>query len=92
MTELASAQCWACRHLRREPAPVEHDPNGAHVLKLPPPPRCDAFPDGIPAGMILLLGDHRLPLPDDHGVRFEQAGGADAADAFTDWRMASGNQ
>jgi hypothetical protein len=31
---------------------------------------CDAFPDGIPDGIIFGGFDHRNRYPDDHGIRF----------------------
>lgn len=47
---------------------------------------CDAFPDAIPLEILLFGADHREPMPGDHGVRFEQAGGDSAAEAFAQWR------
>jgi hypothetical protein len=35
---------------------------------------CDAYPNGIPKGVIKNQRDHRRPLPDDHGVQFEAKG------------------
>jgi hypothetical protein len=52
---------------------------------------CDAFPDGIPSLMLTQLGDHSdRPLPHDHGLRFKQAEGQEAADAFDLWERVSG--
>lgn len=31
---------------------------------------CDAFPEGIPKGLIL-RNEHDTPYPGDHGIRFE---------------------
>lgn len=46
---------------------------------------CDAFPDGIPQVMLTQLGDHRTSLPGDRGLRFEQAPGTPAGEAFDLW-------
>ena len=35
-------------------------------------PTCAAFPDGIPAGIILNKLDHRKPVLGDHGIQFEE--------------------
>lgn len=34
-------------------------------------PRCEAFPDEIPKGLIL-RGEHDTPFPGDNGIRFEK--------------------
>ncbi len=52
--------------------------------------QCDAFPTGIPVAMLTQGGDHRDPLPGDHGVRFEQRAGAEAAEAFEQWERTFG--
>jgi hypothetical protein len=39
--------------------------------KIPGTFRCTAFPDRIPAEIILGTHDHRLPYPGDHGFRWE---------------------
>ncbi|MCX7004666.1 MAG: hypothetical protein NTV22_15520 [bacterium] len=53
--------CFNCRHF--------HDfqePQGRALN----PITCDAFPKGIPDGM-LARGEHRTPYPGDHGIQFE---------------------
>ena len=50
-----NSQCGNCKHLRR--AQVGY--------------RCDAFPNGVPAIIIFNQFDHRLPHPDDNGIRYE---------------------
>lgn len=47
--------------------------------------QCDAFPVEIPKVMLVRLGDHRRPLPGDHGLQFEQQAGVAAAEAFDLW-------
>jgi hypothetical protein len=32
---------------------------------------CDAFPNGIPSGILEYKADHRKPYKDDHGIQFE---------------------
>lgn len=52
--------------------------------------KCDAFPQAIPLEIVMFGADHRKPYPGDHGVRFEQRPGADAAEAFADWESTFG--
>lgn len=52
-----NSQCANCKHLRR--AELGY--------------RCAAFPDGVPQIIIFNQFDHRLPHPDDNGVRYEAA-------------------
>ena len=47
---------------------------------------CDAYPGGIPQDMLTLAGDHHAPRPGDHGLRFELAPGADAAEKLDLWQ------
>lgn len=39
-----------------------------HLRKLG---KCDAFPDGIPANILVGNLIHTVPLPGDHGIQFE---------------------
>jgi hypothetical protein len=50
-----NSQCHNCTHLNR--AAVGY--------------ACEAFPQGIPSIIVLNQFDHRLPHPDDHGIRYE---------------------
>ena len=34
------------------------------------PPKCVAFPDGIPEPILNSTADHRSPYPGDEGIRF----------------------
>jgi hypothetical protein len=52
---------------------------------------CDAYPQQIPDAIVLFGRDHREPYPGDGGVRFEQAQGADAAEAFEQWQTTFGD-
>lgn len=47
--------CLNCRHLDVGQQPM----------------RCRAFPDGIPAPILLMKADHHDPYPGDGGIRFE---------------------
>ena len=38
---------------------------------LPASAICDAYPEGIPDGILQRGLDHRKPYPGDHGIRFE---------------------
>jgi len=33
---------------------------------------CEAYPKGIPRGILMNLVDHRKPYPGDQGIKFEQ--------------------
>jgi hypothetical protein len=60
MTQLRPNLCVACTHRKQ-------------LITLPGTNRvstCDAFPDGIPVGILDGSFDHRLPHPNDGGVRF----------------------
>lgn len=59
MTTTAGPICMHCRHLR----PREEGDEGDRT--------CDAFPEGIPAGIWFEGGDHREPVRGDHGIQFE---------------------
>lgn len=75
MTVVLPMQCFACVHAR-----FTTTPTGGRL-----PTSCAAFPDGIPETMTG-GGDHREPLPGDRGVRFEQADGQPAEEAFAAWQ------
>lgn len=47
--------------------------------------KCDAFPDGIPVG-ILSGDDHREPIDGDHGKQFLQRNDAQGREAFRLWQ------
>lgn len=34
------------------------------------PPTCEAYPGGIPDGILESQADHRLPLPGDHDLQY----------------------
>jgi hypothetical protein len=51
---------------------------------------CDAFPDGVPDGIIKFGEDHREPVPGDQGIVFEKRPGADAEYNYQAW-LASHN-
>lgn len=51
------ALCYHCRHLHKG------DPEK--------PTRCSAFPAGVPLPILMDDYDHRLPYPDDGGIRYE---------------------
>ena len=56
MTVLPMPMCWVCKH--------RHANDGR------PGYRCDAFPAGIPQGIIDGEVDHREPVAGDRGIRF----------------------
>lgn len=41
---------------------------------------CDAFPDGIPAAILLMKHDHRVAFPGDDGLLFEPKPGIELPD------------
>jgi hypothetical protein len=53
---------------------------------------CEAYPLGIPIAIQLLGADHRQPMEGDHGIRFEQAPGPQAAEDFANWDSFFGQQ
>ena len=59
MTSIAPPICIGCTHLDR-------------TAKLPlMDPRCAAYPDGIPRGILFSEADHRQPYEGDHGIQFD---------------------
>lgn len=49
--------CFSCTHLDKDAVPQM---------------KCEAFPEGIPAGILFSEVDHRVPHPGDHGIQFDQ--------------------
>ena len=66
VTSVAPPICQGCKHLRRT--------NDAPLLD----PMCDAFPQGIPADILLSRADHRQPFSGDNGIRFDPVSEKDA--------------
>lgn len=75
MTSVLPIICRACVHQR-----IGADSEG-----------CVAFPDGIPLHIIVGGTDHRMAHQGDHGIRFQQADGEAAAQAFRDWQSVFGD-
>jgi len=46
--------CWYCARLQEGPDEFN----------------CEAFPDGVPAAIVDMVHDHRLPYPGDRGTLF----------------------
>jgi hypothetical protein len=70
-TPSAPPLCVSCRH--------------RHVTTVLGVHTCDAFPDGIPDAIWVALGDHRDPVPGDHGVQYERSPSMEAGTAFRMW-------
>lgn len=56
MTSMDAPQCIECKHFKT----------------IVDPPRCVAFPDGIPDDIWYGDFDHRNPYPEDNGILFEK--------------------
>jgi hypothetical protein len=65
-------QCFSCKHFDgKSYSPTEEATSGAN---------CAAFPDGIPISVWTNEIGHGVPLPGDHGIRYEyQYPGSDGA-------------
>lgn len=72
-------QCQACKHLRE---------GGVGRAS----PVCEAFPGGIPNAIAYHGADHRQARKGDHGVRFAQAEGPEAQQAFENWQSVFGKE
>jgi hypothetical protein len=79
MTSIVPAICRACDRLHGVSLPPSLDWPGGKKVKT-----CDAFPGGIPDS-IALGGSHTEPVEGDHGLRFRQAPGQEAHEAFLEW-------
>ena len=56
--EKPAPMCFHCRHYRGIDSKIGDDV-------------CDAFPKGIPKEIFSYYYDHRLPFPNDNGIRLE---------------------
>jgi hypothetical protein len=70
MTVRHPTQCAACVRFRPSKA-------GGFV--------CEAFPGGIPLGIVTFGADHRQPRKGDHGLQFLQADTDEARANFDNW-------
>jgi len=61
MTSIIAPMCMACARYHRDDGMMWF--------------RCDAFPQGIPEGIIESQIDHRMPFPGDNDLQFEQQRG-----------------
>lgn len=46
---------------------------------------CDAYPGGVPEGMLFFGEDHTKPRRGDHGIQFLQGRDPEQLQAFADW-------
>lgn len=69
--------CMACIHL-----------NPKDRLRNDTVKKCDAFPKGIPAEILMRGGDHRRPFKGDQGIQFElRPGFRDSLDLYEGSRL-----
>lgn len=76
MTIAATPMCLSCSRLREPPA----------IGELAEGLFCEAYPDGIPQGIILNSVDHRVAQPGDRGLRYDPQEGAEPQEWWPDGR------
>lgn len=65
MTTYPAPICFSCKHFRE---PSEQEEEGTEGITY----RCSAYPEGIPAEIILSTVDHTQPYKGDNGIRFTE--------------------
>ena len=68
MTSIVAPMCMACTRYHRDDGRMWF--------------RCDAYPEGIPQGIIESQVDHRKPYVGDHDLQFQQVRGLPVPPTF----------
>jgi hypothetical protein len=73
--------CFGCS--RFNGYDYKHD--DASTSDTDPAGSCDAFPDGIPTGILMSDLDHRRPIKGDHGLRYDPISAGAAQEVEDQW-------